>query len=383
MILMNLELENIVCFNDLKMNLSFPKKLVNSSLEFEYLKNYPNFRYRKINIIYGSNSTGKTSLAKVILYIVNFISHKNIENLKKLKGIGTANSYFLIDFVVDSHLYRVECLIENEDYKINVQKHQLLKLDTYEKATTDFTTKKFKNVIRNIETLDEIKDNLGWFFSFPEDITFQSFMIYSEKAIRENQLKILKTILMTLDTNIKDVKPLKINAKEEIEDAYVIELHSNKSIICQNGKPVDSNILSSGTRTAFNLAICLTSMLFNLNQFYYLDEQFCYLNTDIEKSIISLITQYINKKDEQVFITTHNLDISELNLPKHSFWFLIKEPVEDKQANIKIMSASDIIIKNNVNLRNAIENDVFNTSPKLENIDNLENLMVNELKKGE
>ena len=44
MILMNLELENIICFNNLKMNLSYPKKIVNSSLEFEHLKNFPNFR---------------------------------------------------------------------------------------------------------------------------------------------------------------------------------------------------------------------------------------------------------------------------------------------------------------------------------------------------
>lgn len=378
MILMNLELENIICFNNLKMNLSYPKKIVNSSLEFEHLKNFPNFRYRKINIIYGSNSTGKTSLARTIMYIVNLISNKNVENINNLKGIGP-NSYFLIDFVLGETLYRVECLIEGENYKINVQNHLLLKTDTYERAITHFTIREFSSNNRNIEALDNIRTSLGWYFSFPEDIAIQPFMVYSEKAIRENQLKILKTILITLDSNIKNVKPLRTDNNEEIEDAYVIELHSNKSIICQNGKLVDSNILSSGTRTAFNLANSLTSMLFNLNQFYYLDEQFSYLNTDIEKSIISLIAQYINKKDEQVFITTHNLDVSELNLPKHSFWFLIKEAVENKQADIKIISASDIIVKNNVNLRNAIENDVFNTAPKLESIDNLENLLVNEI----
>ncbi len=378
MILMNLELENIICFNNLKMNLSYPKKIVNSSLEFEHLKSFPNFRYRKINIIYGSNSTGKTSLARTIMYIVNLISNKNVENINNLKGIGP-NSYFLIDFVLGETLYRVECLIEGENYKINVQNHLLLKTDTYERAITHFTIREFSSNNRNIEALDNIRTSLGWYFSFPEDIAIQPFMVYSEKAIRENQLKILKTILITLDSNIKNVKPLRTDNNEEIEDAYVIELHSNKSIICQNGKLVDSNILSSGTRTAFNLANSLTSMLFNLNQFYYLDEQFSYLNTDIEKSIISLIAQYINKKDEQVFITTHNLDVSELNLPKHSFWFLIKEAVENKQADIKIISASDIIVKNNVNLRNAIENDVFNTAPKLESIDNLENLLVNEI----
>lgn len=378
MILMNLELENIICFNNLKMNLSYPKKIVNSSLEFEHLKNFPNFRYRKINIIYGSNSTGKTSLARTIMYIVNLISNKNVENINNLKGTGP-NSYFLIDFVVGETLYRVECLIEGENYKINVQNHSLLKTDTYERAITHFTIREFSSNNRNIEALDNIRTSLGWYFSFPEDIAIQPFMVYSEKAIRGNQLKILKTILITLDSNIKNVKPLRIDNNEEIEDAYVIELHSNKSIICQNGKLVDGNILSSGTRTAFNLANSLTSMLFNLNQFYYLDEQFSYLNTDIEKSIISLIAQYINKKDEQVFITTHNLDVSELNLPKHSFWFLIKEAVENKQADIKIISASDIIVKNNVNLRNAIENDVFNTAPKLESIDNLENLLVNKI----
>lgn len=375
MILMNLELENIICFNDFKMNLAYPKKIVNSRLEYEHLNNFPNFRYRKINIIYGANSTGKTSLARVIMYIVNLISNKNIGNLNNLKGIGP-NSYFLIDFVVEETIYRVESLIEDEDYKINVQMHRLLKLDTYEKAISYFTRKEFINTNRNIEALDNINVNLGWLFSFTEDVFNQPFMVYSQKEIREKQLKILKTILMVLDSNIKDVKSLNYGDNKEIEDAYAIELHSGKIVLCQNGKQVDSNILSSGTRTAFNLANSLTSMLFNLNQFYYLDEQFSYLNTEFEKTIISLIVEYISKKEEQVFITTHNLDISELNLPKHSFWFLRKESIEDKQADIKILSASDLIIKNNVNLRNAIENDVFNTTPKLEKIDDLENLLV-------
>lgn len=378
MILMNLELENIMCFNDFKMNLSYPKKIVNSALDFEYLKDFPNFRYRKINIIYGANATGKTSIAKALLYIVNFISNKNINNINELKG-NSCQSYFLIDFLVQSNLYRVECLIENNTYTINMQKHRLLKSDTYEKAISDFTKKKFVEAKNNIEILDEFsnKIGIGWFFSFSNDLLMQTFKVYSESETKKYQLKILKNILTSLDSNIRDVRPLIDVKNEEIKDAYVIELRSNKLIICQNGKIIDNNILSSGTLSAFNLAVCLTSMLFNFHQFYYLDELFSYLNTDVEKSIISLISQYVNDKDEQVFITTHNLDISEINLPKHSFWFLRKEVNEDEQADINIISASDIIIKNNVNLRNAIENDVFNGTPRLEKIDELESLLEN------
>ena len=59
MIIMNLELDNFFAFRNFKLNMSYPKKIVDSSIENEFLTGRENFRYKKVNILMGANATGK------------------------------------------------------------------------------------------------------------------------------------------------------------------------------------------------------------------------------------------------------------------------------------------------------------------------------------
>lgn len=72
MIVLNLELDNLFAFEDFKINFSYPKKVENSSIKDEFLKDRPNFRYKKVNILLGTNSTGKTSIGKAMMAILTF-----------------------------------------------------------------------------------------------------------------------------------------------------------------------------------------------------------------------------------------------------------------------------------------------------------------------
>ena len=71
--------------------------------------------------------------------------------------------------------------------------------------------------------------------------------------------------------------------------------------------------------------------------------------------------------DSQLFITTHNSDVLDMNLPKHSFTFLRK----DSEGTIKAAYASDYLKKNTASLKNAVINDVFSTAPRLNLLDEL------------
>lgn len=79
MIVMNLEIDNIFAFQNFKINFSYPKKIVNSSIENEYLIGKPNFRYKKLNIIMGPNASGKTSLGNALAAIFNFLFKWNFK----------------------------------------------------------------------------------------------------------------------------------------------------------------------------------------------------------------------------------------------------------------------------------------------------------------
>lgn len=76
------------------------------------------------------------------------------------------------------------------------------------------------------------------------------------------------------------------------------------------------------------------------------------------------------KPNSQLFFITHNLDILDLPLPKHSFNLLKKEMLEDDQI-ISVINAADHLKKSTDSLRNAVDNDLFSVAPRLDEIENL------------
>ena len=62
-------------------------------------------------------------------------------------------------------------------------------------------------------------------------------------------------------------------------------------------------------------------MIAKESTFYYCDEHFSYIQSDIEKRIFGIMLDRIGA-NEQLIFTTHNTDMLDLNLPKHSYMFL-------------------------------------------------------------
>ena len=138
MIVLNLELDNLFGFEDFKINFSYPKKVENSSIKDEFLKDRPNFRYKKVNILLGANSTGKTSIGKAMMAVFNFLNKKEIITVTQYIRDIEKTMRFSMDFILDgkNDLYRVDFKYkkENESEKIDIDlyKADILKNDSYE-----------------------------------------------------------------------------------------------------------------------------------------------------------------------------------------------------------------------------------------------------------
>lgn len=110
MIVMNIELDNLMDFDGFRMNFSYPKKIVNSSIPNEFLITKPNFRYKKINILMGANASGKTSVGKALMKIFNFIEDGSSSIVKDPVRDKTKDARFLVDFLIgEEKIYRVDC----------------------------------------------------------------------------------------------------------------------------------------------------------------------------------------------------------------------------------------------------------------------------------
>ena len=358
MLVLNLELDNLFGFEDFKINFSYPKKDENSSIKDEFLKDRPNFRYKKVNILLGANSTGKTSIGKAMMAIFNFLNKKEIIALTQYIRDIEKEMSFSIDFILDSKniLYRVNLKYKKENEKIDLDlyKADILKNDSYETTIEKFKKLNLENE-SYIEVLDKLKKVSGWLFTYPEQ---GSNFLKSNSEVMD--VKIFENILKTLDPSIEKVRKL-----DEVKNSYILTL-KGEDLIIQDGEFVKkNNILSSGTKAGLDIAYIMSAIKKNTNVFYYCDEKFPYIHSDIEKAILSLMIDFL-KPNTQLFFTTHNLEILDMNLPIHCFTFL------KKREKIEVIYASEYLSNKDNFSEEIIKNDIFNVAPYLDLIYELE-----------
>ena len=123
MVILDVRMHNIYAFKNFHMNLTYPKKIVGSSIVEEHLDGHPNFRYKKVNIIMGANASGKTTFGRALMKIFNFLSQKNYFFVTDVIGDRKKEASFAIDMACERNIfYRICCKIspsEDDKYTFN------------------------------------------------------------------------------------------------------------------------------------------------------------------------------------------------------------------------------------------------------------------------
>lgn len=352
MIICKIYLDNIYCFDDFSYDFIYPKKIVNSSIEKEYLEKAPNFKYRKVNILIGSNASGKTSFGKSLLDILILLKKKQL-SYQMMVNDKDKDAHFIIEIVDDNYIfYYVEGIIKNEkDINIKLIKEEIKPTDSYKSIKGRIDEKIDKtNFISYLELDNDFA--FSWHFEFPfTDNNLQTVDLSLLDFSEDEYLEILNRILKTLDPSI-----ISVTKSKEIDRCIIINM-KNRAIPIEHLRLIrDIQYLSSGTKYGLILADLVAGLKFERFNLNYVDEQFSYINSDIEISLLSKMVDLL-KDCSQLFFTTHNLDVLEMKFPKHTFNFL------ENGKKIRMINASERIIKNNVSVRNSYENDRFENLP--------------------
>lgn len=355
MIVLRLELTGIYGFDDFNVNFTYPKKLVKSIIGDEHLEGRDHFRYRKINVLMGSNATGKTSLGRALFKIFGYIQSGNEALL--LEMATEDHAAFSIDFVNEGFvLHRLMGDIsktEDEDI-VDVRYYSagIDKMDSYEKCVD-----KLKDCTSEIEGKGaKLKKRVGeihFRFACPEIST----SLQTAGTDTKELLKTLRAVLSTLDPTLTDIDVL-----PGAKDTFIIKRRGTE-ILIQEGRLLNREVLSSGTVEGIDVAVFLAAMMSKNRSFYYCDEHFSYIHSEIEKAVFGLMMERI-REDEQLIFTTHNMDMLDLNLPKHTYTFLKKE-MRDGRCEVAAIPASSLLKKNTDSVRGAVDNDMFGTLPDL------------------
>lgn len=358
MIIMDIKVDNLYSFKNFHLNMSYPKKIVDSTIDQEYIEDRPNFRYRKVNIIMGGNATGKTSLGKLLMLFLNYFTDGTYKRFTNIINDVGKSSKLIIDFVAELNvLYRFELKIEplvgnnysEENVHIKFYHTPIGIKDNYETCA-----KRIDEADCYETTYDKIYTS-GWQFSYPKDAWSDKKEI--DFVDNDKYLHVLEQVLKTLDTSINEV--IKVT---ELENTYAIK-YDKYSVLIKDGDIINADYLSSGTKAGIDIAYTLTALICDLHDFYYCDERFSYVNSDVEKACLSIMIDKLRGR-KQLFFTTHNTDVLDMQLPKHSFIFL-KKDVNDSENPIKCINASQYLKRNTDSLKHAVENDLFCTVPEL------------------
>lgn len=362
MVILDIKLDNLLLFHNFSMNLSYPKKPVHTTIENEYLEGRSNFRYKKLVVLMGANATGKTALEKVLMGIFNFISKKEAGKIFALIDNTLSSASFSIDLAFPDHkLYRISAKIKpknnkNDEYssehvEVSVKHVRILKNDSYETASERLNSLDVPEKDYYGKTLESVP-GLSWLFEDPfasdggqRPIAPANPHLYAE---------VLQQVLQTLDPRI-----IRVDEWHGVKNSYAI-IYPNNEVLIQDGTIVSPEKLSSGTKDGVGLAQMITGMKLDAYEFYYCDEKFSHIHTELEKTFLSTMID-LTGPNRQLFFTTHNLDILDMDLPLHSFAFLSRDYGSDH--HISCTFASEYLKKNNVSLRNAVENDLFSTVP--------------------
>lgn len=391
-----LKIDNLFCFKDTELNLSFSRPPVNSSLEGEFIDGYEKFYYKKVCILSGANASGKTSLGRVLFSIQRFLDKGNL-NTSLLKITDkTHPAYIEVDFFQKhTHsLYRVALNLKDEDNKsVSVQRSAVAVVKLRKNDSCNSATKRLDKIWQNgklffnkssryySSDLLSAKDFFDIFSK--EGITFAWHYILSENDEVANKISrvnknVLTAVLKTFDKTIKSVLTLtsKDSEKENETQGYSIVFNNNdKVFIDPEGEITNKERLSRGTYEAIKISQLLSGIIEDKDAqiqytdscscIYFLDEKMAYTHTELEKIVITLIISKLSRYS-QFFYTTHNYDVLGLDLPAHSFTFTKKH-----EGVTSFIDATDVYKKNDRNLLAYVKNDCFGTIPDVSLIENM------------
>ena len=271
MIIMDVKLKHIYGFDDFHINFTYPRKLALSLIGEETLEGRDRFRYKKAVILMGTNATGKTSLGKALLRIFSSVVESNEAILRDLDGAGTP-AEFQVDFVNEGYtLHRFCGTVDGEHINIRYYSAEIAEMDSYEMAVQKLTDKT-SEIGGSFKKLKNYIGPLEYCFACPG----------IEKSLRPADinknalLKTLQAVIGTLDPTLTD-----ISIATDLKDSFVIR-RRGKEIIIQEGKLLNRELLSSGTAEGIDVALFLASMFSKKNCFYYCDEHFSNIQSDIE-----------------------------------------------------------------------------------------------------
>lgn len=376
MIITKVSCDNMYMFNNFSLDLTYQKKRKHQLSENDVLFDGSKIKVRKNVIIMGGNASGKTTFGKLLRFISNYIFRGQVVDdffhLSDIPYKKNEISCFSLEFVIENTAYLLEVsfmgnsLINETLRSCKIYRsHNIEKMrENLEKADV---ISQYNNMLKKETKM--LSDNLVS-YAFLVNVSGESEYIKSEIKYlfsiskRNNDtlgqyvdIHALNDILPKIDNTVRAVKSMYVD--NEITTTYQIIFNNGENLVVPKGD-IESckDRLSHGTFEAIEFLKLLTFMKNNPGAMIYVDEMLAHMHSELEAYLIRKAV-LIKPVQSQIFISTHNIDIFQLNVPINVFVFFKRNSNGYNDA----MYPSDILNKNDRNLTQYYVNDYFGVMP--------------------
>lgn len=351
-------------------------------------KHYPNSKIypKDVNIIVGSNSSGKTTLSKSILLIERILSGFQIskEEIQALNDEFSLKIKYLKNWREKQDIV-FEYIIQVKDGNISEQlsavnfksdetigkkfmqkgkqylKYEKLNIISKEEFIYDrengFQSKimNYDSDFKNYEII-KVAKNIGYIFTHVE--YGNDYHVTPSSKIPQN---ILEDFLKTIDQSIETVE----YTKQDKNDFYISFRNGEELLVDHLNLKNSGKRLSYGTVEAIIFLFKIFEIMQGKYNTVYFDEELSHMHSELEKHLLLALISNIPEKS-QLFFTTHNIELLKLKLPISCYTIMS----EDENGNAINKHVEEFI--DNKNDRNEIykyiSNNYFNTEKSYDNI---------------
>lgn len=376
MIITAIYVDNLCSFKNTALDFTLKRLSKNSLINYEFLEGRENFYFRRLCIFSGVNASGKTSIGRVLSLMQSlFISPFTVlEHLKRLITFKDKAATCMMEFVIPStyNLHRVELTLHEKDelctvkhsfinIKPNMSAYQARKVLNQHHSTApqqeDFTLNLAS--LKNYKEIDEANEYVYFITNNQVDKIVLSETI--DKTLLEN-------ILTTFDNAIESLKESRDD--DGSLNGFTIHFNNKEYVhLSLKGEVSNQNRLSKGTYDAISLALFFhaikVSAKDNRSATFFLDERMAHTHSELEVSMLNLMIEHLGK-NSQLFYTTHNYDVLDMNIPIYSHILLIKE-----NGYSYFVQPEKSFQKNDRRLLNYLRNNAFSNLPNTEKLDEM------------
>lgn len=365
MIITHLYIDNLYTFLDATLDLTYPRQLTNSSIDNQCLPNRAKFLVKRVCVLSGANASGKTSLGRLLFSFQSLLAKPTVlvYELGKCRYDKTKPMTLSVEFVTLTDEPVLHSLTLKDD-KFSYQNSRIAKNDTVYLARKKLKqSKPYALDWFGLEELITPYLNQGWYYLFSENADEHSG--FDEMNLN---VAVMKAILQTFDGSISDVL---LSQDDKGVNGFSIHFDNNDVVLVDKHRQATGlNRLSRGTYDAIKVAHMVSWLMSDAltdkgSSIYFLDEKMAFSHSELEQAILNLMIEKL-PHHAQLFYTTHNHDILEMNLPVHNYVFLVKQ-----KGTSQFLQPETIFKKNDRKLLSYVKNNLFKVLPDTSKIDEL------------